>query len=171
MKKLWYFVLFSLMLFSFSCNKTNYFITSDNNNNKNIDTTYCLIDIKGEINFPGMYSVEVGTTLYELVKLAGGFTTLADTSFLNLSTTLNNNQMIVVPKISNTSLITNTSLININTATLAELMQLPGIGNAKAVNILDYRNNNGYFNTIEDLKKVTGIGEEIFAKVKNYICV
>jgi len=61
------------------------------------------------------------------------------------------------------------SKISINTATLEELMTLPGIGESKAKDIINYRESNGPFNTIEDITKVTGIGESIFAKIKENI--
>lgn len=61
------------------------------------------------------------------------------------------------------------SKISINTGTLEELMTLPGIGESKAKDIINYRESNGPFNTIEDITKVTGIGESIFAKIKENI--
>ena len=59
--------------------------------------------------------------------------------------------------------------ININTATKEELMNLPGIGESKANNIIEYRNKNGNYNSIEDLLKVSGIGENLFAEIKENI--
>ena len=66
---------------------------------------------------------------------------------------------------------TNTTLININSASVSELLNLSGIGEAKAQAIIEYRNTNGNFNSIEDLKKVNGIGESVFEKIKNNITV
>lgn len=63
------------------------------------------------------------------------------------------------------------NLININTATLEELTKLPGIGESKAQAIIEYRNTNGNFNSIEDIKNVSGIGEAAFDKIKDYITV
>ena len=57
--------------------------------------------------------------------------------------------------------------VNINTATVEELKALPGIGPAKAQAIVDYRKENGHFKSVEDLKKVKGIGEGIFGKLKD----
>ena len=59
--------------------------------------------------------------------------------------------------------------ININTATLEQLTALPGVGESKAKSIIEYRNTNGNFNSIEDIKNVTGIGDSLFDKIKDYI--
>lgn len=63
----------------------------------------------------------------------------------------------------------NTSKISINKATLEEFQTLPGIGEAKAKDIIDYRNKNGPFSSIEDLTKISGIGDSVFAKIKDHI--
>ena len=70
-----------------------------------------------------------------------------------------------------TSQDTTSKLININTASVQELTSLPGIGETKANNIVSYRNENGYFKTIEDLKNVSGIGDATFEQLKDYITV
>ena len=62
-------------------------------------------------------------------------------------------------------------LININKATEAELMTLPGIGSSRAADIISYRNMNGRFARTEDIMKVTGIKEAAYNKIKDYICV
>ena len=96
------------------------------------------------------------------------------------------NKEVIFPDIKNDATINNTSssnkvdenettvnksIININTATIDELDSLPGIGNSKAQNIIDYRNINGNFETIEDIMNVNGIGTAIYEQIKTYITV
>lgn len=64
-----------------------------------------------------------------------------------------------------------TTMVNINKATQTQLEQLPGIGPSTALNIIEYRNENGKFNSIEDLKNVSGIGDAKFNNIKEYICI
>ena len=130
-----------------------------------------LVDLKGAINFPNVYEIKIGTILYELINLAGGLDTDADVSNVNLAMILKENQMISIPYKKNIINNENSSLININTASLETLCTLPGIGTSKANNIINYRLNNGFFITIEDILQVNGIGEELFNKIKDYICV
>lgn len=130
-----------------------------------------LIDLKGAVSLPNVYMVKSGTILYELITLAGGFTSNADVSNLNLVMILTENQMITIPSKKDMSSSQNSNLVNINTAGISELTTLPGIGTAKATTIIAYRETNGNFVTIEDLKKVSGIGDELFNKVKDFICV
>ena len=79
----------------------------------------------------------------------------------------NNNESII--DTSNTDIFS--EKININTASIIDLQTLPGIGEAKAKAIIDYRDTEGIFNTIEDIKKVSGIGDNLYEKIKDYITV
>lgn len=170
MKQIFLILLLSLLLCSCS-NKTMYEITNSDYNNDSVVKKQLLIDLKGEVKFPNIYKVDEGTTLYELVLFAGGFTANANVDNINLVSILTENQMIIIPAKTTLSNSTINSLININTANISQLQTLPGIGSSKAQNIIDYRSQGGYFNSIEDVKKVSGIGEELFAKIKDYICV
>lgn len=88
------------------------------------------------------------------------------TSNNNIESNLN-----ITSNTSSTSGNKTSNIVNINTASINELTSLTGIGSSKAKSIIEYRNSNGNFETIEDIKKVTGIGESIFEKIKNYITV
>lgn len=149
------------------------------------------VDIKGRVNNPGVYEVKRSARVIDVISLAGGLLDDADTSLLNLAKLVEDEMTIIVysrdevmaleneenyTDINNDASIkgeesNSNSLININTASSYELMQINGIGEAKAKAIIDYRNNNGLFQSIDDIKKVTGIGDALFEKIKAYITV
>lgn len=170
MKKYIYLILiFSFMIFCSACKEENYIFSQDSSN---IESDIMLIiDLKGAIKLPNIYTVKEGTILFELINLAGGLDSNADVTSINLAMVLTENQMITIPYKKVTNNDTATNLININTATKEQLCTLPGIGESKANNIINYRTNNGYFITINDIKKVSGISEGVFNKIKEYICV
>ncbi len=154
------------------------------------------VDIKGAVLRPGVYEIESGSTLYNLIGMAGGLMSYADTSVVNLSKRLSDQDVVIIytidevesltsgdraikvietecmcPKIDNVACIKNNiGLININTASLEELQKLSGIGKSKAEAIIEYRKNN-VFNSPEDIIKVKGIGKSIYEKNKDNIGV
>lgn len=170
MKKFILFFIIIGLLFISSCGENNYVINTSLQTNVESNKTL-IIDLKGAIRLPNIYAVKEGTILYELIKLAGGLDKDADVSNVNLALVLKENQMISIPYKKSIENNNTSSLININTASVESLCTIPGIGTAKANNIINYRNNNGYFITIEDIKKVNGISETLFNKIKEYICV
>ena len=148
------------------------------------------VDIKGEVINPGVYAINNDQTVQDVINIAGGLTKKANTNDINLSKKVTNEMVIIVPTISekkeskpnitnnaaipsnSTSTEKNTSKkISINTGTLNELMTLTGIGEAKAKSIISYREKNGLFKKIEDIKNVTGIGDALFAKIKENITI
>ncbi|NLM06483.1 MAG: ComEA family DNA-binding protein, partial [Tissierellia bacterium] len=146
------------------------------------------IHIGGEVNNPGLARVREGRRVKDVIDIAGGLTELADVNKINLAKIVKDEEKIYVPKIGeeipndyqNTSIVSafqledsdskssSGSLININTATQAELESLPGIGSKTALKIIDYRKKNR-FERIEDLMDVSGIGEKKFEAVKDLI--
>lgn len=163
-------ILINLIFINQSCENDNYIINSAPPTNFE-SSKMLIIDLKGAIRLPNVYSVKEGTILYELINLAGGFEEDADVNNVNLALELKENQMILIPYKKSIENNNTFSLININTANLETLCTLPGIGTAKGNNIINYRNSNGYFITIDDIKKVNGISEGLFNKIKDYICV
>lgn len=133
------------------------------------------VHIDGQIKEPGLKKVKYGTRLYELIEEAGGETEEADLSRINLATVLTDEQKVVIPaKITvsdDTSSETKSGLVNINTASKEKLMKLNGIGEGMAERIIKYRQDNGYFNSIDDLKNVSGIGESKFNGLKDEITI
>jgi len=131
--------------------------------------------ICGEVKKPGVYTLIEGERLYKLIDIAGGFTDKAAKENLNLAMKLKDEDYIFVPSIE--SLLNNSqgktisSKININTATLEELKTLPRVGDAIAQRIIDYREKNGPFRDIKDIKNVSGIGDKMFENLKDKITV
>lgn len=156
------------------------------------------VDIKGMVNNEGVYSVDSGKRVIDVIELAGGLKDGANTRFINLAKIVSDGEVIVIysndeidkakePKIvyvdtpcvceeikNDACLIDNINKdnngeININTSSAEELKTLDGIGEAKANSIIDYRNKNGNFKSIEDLLNVSGISEKIFNNIKDKI--
>lgn len=121
----------------------------------------------GEVKYPGLYNLDENSRLYELINLAGGFTSNAKIDNLNLARIITNNEMIIIEQIQNQD----NNLININKATKEELMTLKGIGESKAKEIIAYRLEFGNFQKIEDLLKVKGISESLYNEIKNQITI
>lgn len=153
-----------------------------------------LVDVKGAVKKPGVYEVTNDTIVNDCIKLAGGLKSDADTNTINLSKKVVNEMVIYIPEKEevkespplNDAVIDNTPIIgtgteennpssdkkiNINTATLSELQELDGIGESKAQSIIDYRNEVGLFKDINELMNVSGIGETVFAKIKDNITI
>lgn len=141
-----------------------------------VETTYIYVDLKGAVQNPGVYKVERSARLFQIVSMAGGLREDADQNAINLSMILADQDVVYVPTLDeeypNISIPTdptNPSVININSATLEQLETLPGIGPSTAQKIIDYRQENGLFETIEDIMNVSGIGESTFEEIKDSI--
>ena len=142
--------------------------------------TDIVVEIKGEIKLPNIYQVKQDSIINELIEKAGGLTELADTSKINRAEKLTDHQCIVIPnkndaqsaKISSPqSTGSQSKLININTAAESELDSLPGIGPSRANDIIKYRETNGGFKSIEEIKNIKGIGQSSFEKLKDLITI
>ncbi len=153
----------------------------ENDNKDNSDKKVndkIVIHITGEVEKPGIYEVSKDSRVYEIIDLAGGFTKEAAIDEINLAQKVFDSQQIIVysKKQINDNVTPNENaaqreLININTATTKELTTLPGIKDARALMIVNYRETNGLFTTIEDIMKVSGIKEAAFLKIKDLIKV
>jgi competence protein ComEA len=143
---------------------------------------YIYVEIKGEVIRPGLYRVDSSWLIKDVINLAGGVKLGADLSKINLNQGIVNQMQILIPVILPTQPVppssTNTNdtvpsntKININTATIDQLDTLKGIGYVLAQRIIDYRAEYGYFESIEDIMKVSGIKDSIYDQIKNDITV
>lgn len=155
-------------------------------NEDSIDRNKIIVEIKGEVAKPDVYQLEEGSIIKDLIDMAGGVTEEADLSRINRAEELLNHELIIIGNINDeteSSVVQNNSkyssngnnsdkvstLININTADLEQLKEITGIGNIKAQSIIDYREANGGFKSLEELKNVDGIGDKTFEKIKEQI--
>ena len=136
-------------------------------------------DIAGAIVKPGMYSLDRGSRVGEALVLAGGLSASADRDWVeknvNKAEVVGDEMKIYIPKAGETELkaeslkIKGSEVVNLNSATLEELDKLPGVGPAIAGRIIDYREKNGGFRNVEELKLVKGIGDKMFEEIKDQI--
>ena len=122
--------------------------------------------VEGEIVNPGVYMLEKGARIADAIEAAGGFTSNADRSTVNLAAMPRDGAQIHVYMAGEVP-----QKVNINTAEVWMLESLPGIGETLAQRIVDYRIANGYFQIIDDLQQVDGIGASVFEKIKDKIAV
>lgn len=153
-----------------------------------------VVHVSGQVVNAGIVTLKEGARMTDAIEAAGGVTEEADLEKVNLAYVLEDAQKIYIPSktekednndslegkgedaiVSNDSTKTSKKeqkiMININTAKEEELKQLDGIGSSTATKIVNYRKENGRFNTIEDIKNVSGIGESKFNKIKDKIYV
>lgn len=188
------FIILCISIYFFTKEDNNDFISSSklyilpSTNNSIEEINEIVIHIDGEVINPGIVYLPTEARVSDAIEASGGTTELADISKINLAYVLKDGQKINIPSIydidssqyiqddaginvivsdnSNSS-----SLVNINLATQSELETLPGVGPSTASKIIDYRNKNGRFQTIEDIMNVSGIGDAKFANIKDYICI
>ncbi|WP_443812782.1 ComEA family DNA-binding protein [Collinsella sp.] len=149
-----------------------------------------IVDVAGAVTAPGVFELEAGARVGDAIAAAGGALGEADLSRVNRAARVSDGQQIYIPRVgeelSESVLAGGSSLgggastgdgdaggslVNINTAGEAELDELPGVGPSTARSIIEDRDANGPFATIEDLMRVSGIGEKKFEKLKSGICV
>ena len=133
--------------------------------------------ICGAVLRPGVYELELGSRIVSAVEAAGGFLPDAATEAVNLAKRLEDGMQIVVPTLAEAEaqrtevFRQEAGLVNLNTASVADLCALSGIGEAKAEAILAYRTEIGAFSSIEQLKEVTGIGDNLFNQIKSSVYI
>jgi competence protein ComEA len=164
---------------------------SENNPAIQIENPPVIIHIAGAVKNPGVYQLKPTDRIVDAVKIAGGAIEEANLDLINLAALLKDGQKIIIPykTYSETGEEINTNTynyvasayssspvfistkININTANANTLQTLPGIGPVLSERIIEYRNQNGLFGVIDDIKDVSGIAEKKYEGIKDLICV
>lgn len=154
---------------------------------KAIAASEVYVDVDGAVVTPGVYRLREGARVAQAIDAAGGLTPEADVAGLNRASKVVDGQKIYVPHVgeqqtfdvvagsgpgeASAGASVASDLVNINTANASELQTLSGIGPSMAQSIIDERTQNGPFTSIDDLMRVSGIGEKKFAKIKDCICI
>jgi len=141
----------------------------------------------GAVRRPGVYTFAPGARITDLIEKAGGATGAAELQTVNLAALLTDGQQVVVPErgapgvavaasdpaatSAGSGVVAAGAPVNLNTATMAELDTLPGVGPSTAQKILDYRTAQGGFKSVEDLNNVSGIGDVTFAELKDLVTI
>lgn len=168
-------------------------VTENNKENTNTEEETIIVHIAGQIKKPGIVKIKDGARIADIIEAGGGLTEQADITNINLAYIVEDGQKISIPSkeenTEETEYITTDSgknvikenitsqeetkktVININKATVEELQQLQGIGEATAQKIIEYRKQNGNFKQKEDIKNVPGIGESKYETIKENIKV
>ncbi len=139
-----------------------------------------MVYVNGEVNSPGLVSLKQGSRIADAIQACGDFTPNADKGSVNLAqkavdgmqiNVLSATMQTTANENNNNANISSNNKVNINTATKEELDTLPGIGPAMAERIIEYRQTNGSFKNIDEIKNVRGIGEAKFAKMQDKITI
>lgn len=192
MKKFLILVFASLFLFT-GCGNTSYFQSTKliEETNDSVDTqdnqeklsevvpTKIFVQVAGAVNKPGVYELKEGSRVYAALEAAGGLTDSADDTDINQASVLEDGQKIYVYTIDERleeqalqeEAAIDDGLVDINKASESELTTLPGIGQNKARQIIEYRQANGAFASVDDIKNVSGIGDGIFKQINSLIKV
>lgn len=161
---------------------------SEESSSKASAETEVYVDVDGAVASPGVYRLKDGARVSQAIDAAGGLTAEADVTGLNRASKVTDGQKIYVPTVGEQQAAlaaggveggaaaasgagVSSGLVNINTASAAELQTLSGIGPSMAQSIIDERTQNGAFASVDDLMRVSGIGEKKLAKIKDCICV
>ena len=171
----------------FSIENTNLVVSESSNTKEEVhleEKAKIKIYITGEVVSPGVYELEENSRVEDAIHAAGGLTEKAVLTNVNLAYVLEDAAKIYIPNLNDdedTGIISSeiasstpsnkNQKININKANAQDLESVPGIGPSTAEKIVTYRNENGKFSSIDDLKNVTGIGEKKFESIKDYISV
>ncbi|MFM6971659.1 MAG: helix-hairpin-helix domain-containing protein [Rhodoluna sp.] len=139
-----------------------------------INSASFYVHVVGEVANPGIYELDAGSRIVDAIFAAGGFLESADQSSINLAREISDGEQVVVFKVGEAPQFSSGgtsegALISLNRANQQQLESLPGVGPALATRIIDWRNANGGFKKKEDLLNISGIGDKLFAGIKNQV--
>ena len=138
-------------------------------------TSVIYVYVCGAVKTPGVYELPEGSRGEAALRAAGGFEENAATSYVNLASVLKDGEKLYFPTLEENIQATNEvggdGKVNINRASVKELCSLPGIGESRAMDIVNYREEHGAFGTCEDIMKISGIKESVYQKIKDRIIV
>ncbi len=136
-----------------------------------IDVSEVTVYVSGEVNKSGVYKVKPSLRTIDVIELAGGVTATADISTINLAEIVYDEQHILIPEQQDEEQIIITDKINLNSASLEQLIDVTHIGEVTAEKIITYREEKGAFMSVGELKNIDGIGDKTFVKIKNSFIV
>lgn len=142
--------------------------------NSNVAKPKIFVHIAGSVKHPGIYQLDSGARVYEAVLAAGGLGTKANQMSINLARVLTDGEQLIVASTLKSvneqfQLPTQPSLLSLNQASAKQLEDLPGVGPALAGRMVDWRTANGGFKSKEDLLNVSGIGDKLYAGIKDLV--
>lgn len=132
------------------------------------------VHLVGAVQNPGVYELPEGARVYELLEMGGGFSDDADREGLNQARPVFDGEQVYVPRLGEVPEAgpqSDSAKININQASASDLVDLPGIGEVRAGQIIDYRETHGFFTEKEQLMDVSGIGETTFDNIADMITI
>lgn len=157
-------------------------ISNTGNKSGKADTRTVFVHVAGSVNNPGLYELKYGSRIADAIEKAGGAKPDASLDSINLAAKVEDGNQVTVPSVNETTEDSTggggygnrgsaSGLININTAGASELDQLPGIGPSYAERIIEYREKNGPFSSIEELDEVKGIGSKKIEELKSLVTI
>lgn len=139
-----------------------------------VETGEIVVDVAGHVQRPGIVTLPAGSRVHEAIEAAGGLAGVVDTTSLNLARKLVDGEQVLVgvaPASPVGSPVSASGATNLNTATVDDLDELPGVGPVTAQSIVDWRTENGPFRSVDDLLEVRGIGEGTLGDLRDLVTV
>ena len=162
---------FGVFIFVSSAKPASQLVRNVTHTDSAITKSKIYVHVAGKVKNPGIYQLDSGARVFDAVLLAGGFLAKANHASVNLARLLTDGEQIVIADQSagSSSNGNNSSLISLNMASESALEDLPGVGPALAGRIVDWREANGGYKAKEDLLNVAGIGDKLFASIRDLV--